>query len=254
MHRGTRLWREAVLYNARERRHFWKSLPSKWVMIASVADIAIISLLAICGLMLTALPAADVGTVLGAAAVFAVLLDQIKRRSFVDSGSRPQARRAPDKRRRRADPPRRNPVGWRARLGLGELAQHEVQDAAVAVVLDLGGRIDTQAHGELLVVAVGSGDLEDDPRDDLAIVEGGKSADRIDLRAVEAVTLGAFARQELEGEDAHPDEVRAVNALEAFDEDGLDAEELVPLAAQSRDEPVPYSLPPIMMSGVPSVA
>jgi len=48
------------------------------------------------------------------------------------------------------------------------------------------------------------------------------------------------------GSTAHPDEVREVDALEAIDDDRLDAEGRVPLAAKSRDEPVPYSLPATM--------
>ena len=52
--------------------------------------------------------------------------------------------------------------------------------------------------------------------------------------------------------DAHADEVRAVDALEALGDHGADAEQLVPLAAQSRDEPVPYSLPAKTTSGAPS--
>jgi hypothetical protein len=42
---------------------------------------------------------------------------------------------------------------------------------------------------------------------------------------------------------SHADEVRAVDALEALGDHGADAEQVVPFAAQSRDEPVPYSLP-----------
>jgi H+-transporting ATPase len=38
---------EAILYCVRERRHLWTSLPSKWMVISSVGDILIISLLAL---------------------------------------------------------------------------------------------------------------------------------------------------------------------------------------------------------------
>jgi hypothetical protein len=43
-----------------------------------------------------------------------------------------------------------------------------------------------------------------------------------------------------------------VDALEALGDDGLHAEQAVPLAAQSRDEPEPYSLPPRTTSGMPA--
>jgi hypothetical protein len=43
-----------------------------------------------------------------------------------------------------------------------------------------------------------------------------------------------------------------VDALEASAITARTPSRLVPLAAQSRDEPVPYSLPAITTSGVPS--
>ena len=69
---------EAILYNVRERHHLWSSVPAKWLIIASAADIVIISTLAIRGLAMQALPIIDVGSVLLAAIVFAFLLDIVK--------------------------------------------------------------------------------------------------------------------------------------------------------------------------------
>jgi H+-transporting ATPase len=69
---------QAVLYVVRERRPLWSSQPSKWVFAASALDIAIVSLLAMSGTLMAALPWRVLATVLGAAAVFALLLDQIK--------------------------------------------------------------------------------------------------------------------------------------------------------------------------------
>jgi hypothetical protein len=48
-----------------------------------------------------------------------------------------------------------------------------------------------------------------------------------------------------------PDEVVAMDALEAPRDHGLDAEELRALGAQSRDEPEPYSSPAKTTVGVP---
>ncbi len=69
---------EAVLYNARERRHLWDSRPGRWVIVASVADIVIISAFALGGLVLHALSLAILGGIAAAAVLFAFLLDLIK--------------------------------------------------------------------------------------------------------------------------------------------------------------------------------
>jgi H+-transporting ATPase len=69
---------EAILYNVRERRHLWSSLPGRWVMAASIADIAIISGFAAGGFVLHSLSAGIIAGVLAAAIVFALLLDLIK--------------------------------------------------------------------------------------------------------------------------------------------------------------------------------
>jgi H+-transporting ATPase len=69
---------EAILCNARERQHLWNSLPGKWVIAASIADIAILSGLAAGGLVLHPLPPGIIAGVLAAAIAFALLLDLIK--------------------------------------------------------------------------------------------------------------------------------------------------------------------------------
>jgi H+-transporting ATPase len=73
---------EAILYCVRERRHLWKSRPSVWMIVASVADIIIISSLALGGIEMRAL-SFEVIALLGAAAVgFGLLLDFIKVPAF----------------------------------------------------------------------------------------------------------------------------------------------------------------------------
>ena len=71
---------QAVLYVVRERRPLWTSRPGKWVLAASASavDIAIVCLLALSGSLMATLPWRVLGTVLIAACVFALLLDQIK--------------------------------------------------------------------------------------------------------------------------------------------------------------------------------
>jgi H+-transporting ATPase len=69
---------QATTYTNRERRHLWSSRPGKWVMIASGADIAVASILAVAGFAMHALPIFLVGGALAAAALFAVALDVLK--------------------------------------------------------------------------------------------------------------------------------------------------------------------------------
>jgi H+-transporting ATPase len=69
---------QATTYTNRERRHLWCSRPSTWVLVSSVADLLIASTLAIAGLAMAALPAAVVAGTLGAAIVFALILDFLK--------------------------------------------------------------------------------------------------------------------------------------------------------------------------------
>jgi H+-transporting ATPase len=69
---------QAIFYVARERRHLWSSRPGKWLIISSVADLAIISLLASNGVLMTSLPIAVIGGVFAMAAILAVVLDEAK--------------------------------------------------------------------------------------------------------------------------------------------------------------------------------
>ncbi len=69
---------QAVLYVLRERRHMWASRPSAWVVTSSAADIAVISTLALTGVLMEPLPWHIVGAVFAAAIAFALILDQIK--------------------------------------------------------------------------------------------------------------------------------------------------------------------------------
>ncbi len=73
---------ESTLYALRERKHIWSSRPGTWVLVASAADILIISLLAVRGIAMYPLPLATVAWVLLAALVFAFLLDFIKVPTF----------------------------------------------------------------------------------------------------------------------------------------------------------------------------
>lgn len=69
---------QATLYVVRERRHLWSSRPSAWLMVASAADLLIISTLATCGILMTPLPIVLVAAILAATAIFGLILDLIK--------------------------------------------------------------------------------------------------------------------------------------------------------------------------------
>jgi len=69
---------QATFYVVRERRRLWSSRPSNWVALSSLVDISIITLLAGFGLLMHALPWVVIGAVLGAATLFALLLDVVK--------------------------------------------------------------------------------------------------------------------------------------------------------------------------------
>lgn len=69
---------QAVLYVSREREHLWSSRPGRWLVVSSVVDVAIVSLLAANGILMTALPIIVLVGLLAAAAVFALALDAVK--------------------------------------------------------------------------------------------------------------------------------------------------------------------------------
>jgi H+-transporting ATPase len=69
---------QAVFYVARERQHLWSSRPGKWLVISSVVDLTLISLLAVNGVLMRPLAIAIVAGLFAAAIVFSLLLDSVK--------------------------------------------------------------------------------------------------------------------------------------------------------------------------------
>jgi H+-transporting ATPase len=69
---------QAVFYVSRERRHLWSSRPGRWLILSSVVDLTIITLLASNGVLMTALPVKIVGGILAMAIVLAMVLDCVK--------------------------------------------------------------------------------------------------------------------------------------------------------------------------------
>jgi len=69
---------QATTYVIRGRQHLWGLRPSIWLVLSSVADVAIISTLATFGIAMAPLPLAVIATEFGAAVVFGAVLDVVK--------------------------------------------------------------------------------------------------------------------------------------------------------------------------------
>ncbi|MFZ1139131.1 MAG: plasma-membrane proton-efflux P-type ATPase [Candidatus Sulfotelmatobacter sp.] len=69
---------QGTVYLVRQRHHFWKSRPSKWLLLSSAADITVVSVLATCGILMEAIRAQMVFTVLIVSACYLVAIDLVK--------------------------------------------------------------------------------------------------------------------------------------------------------------------------------
>jgi H+-transporting ATPase len=69
---------QALFYVAREREHLWSSLPGRWLILSSIVDLALISVLAINGFLMAAIPIGILVGVFVAAIIFAFVLDAMK--------------------------------------------------------------------------------------------------------------------------------------------------------------------------------
>jgi H+-transporting ATPase len=69
---------QATTYVIRGRQHLWGLRPSLFLVLSSVADILIISTLAICGIAMAPLTLAIVASEFAAAMVFGLLVDAVK--------------------------------------------------------------------------------------------------------------------------------------------------------------------------------
>src|SRR5664279_1857315 len=135
----------------------------------------------------------------------------------------------------------RRPQRRDAASGGRELPQHISQDAAVAVVIDLVRRIEPDGGRErrLLALRVRRRDRELLLRRE--VLRDARDGESLLARQPEALCV--LPGLVLEREDAHPREVRAVDALEALRNHRRMPRSIVPFAAQSREDPVPYSAP-----------
>jgi H+-transporting ATPase len=69
---------QATIYAMRERKHLWGLRPSRWLILSSVADIAIITTLASRGIAMAPLPFNVIASEFAAAVALGVVLDLIK--------------------------------------------------------------------------------------------------------------------------------------------------------------------------------
>ena len=77
---------QATLYAIRDRRHLWGLRPSIWLVMSSVADILIISTLAIRGIAMAPLPLGVIAGEFAAAVIFGLLLNGVKISVFARLG------------------------------------------------------------------------------------------------------------------------------------------------------------------------
>ena len=66
------------VYLVRERRHFWESWPSRWLVLSSCADIVAVSLLATKGILMAAISPVLIAGLLAIVLVFLTLVDFLK--------------------------------------------------------------------------------------------------------------------------------------------------------------------------------
>ena len=69
---------QGTVYLVRQRQHFWKSRPSKWLVLSSAADIVVVSILASRGILMVALPPQVLFGVLIACGGYLAAVDFVK--------------------------------------------------------------------------------------------------------------------------------------------------------------------------------
>jgi H+-transporting ATPase len=69
---------QANVYLVRERAHFWHSWPSAWLVGSSIADLAVVTLLATKGILMTPVSPLLIAELLAVVAVYLLIIDQLK--------------------------------------------------------------------------------------------------------------------------------------------------------------------------------
>lgn len=71
---------QVTVYLVRERRAFWHSWPSRWLLLSSVADLLLVGTLASQGWLMAAIPATALAALLGLSVLYALVADRVKLR------------------------------------------------------------------------------------------------------------------------------------------------------------------------------
>jgi len=69
---------QGTVYLVRERSHLWRSRPSRWMLLSSAADLVVVSLLAMRGVLMAPLSPVVVGALFGAVLLYLFLIDYLK--------------------------------------------------------------------------------------------------------------------------------------------------------------------------------
>ncbi len=69
---------QATVYVVRERGHFWKSRPVRWLLAATIGDVVVISALAVGGVLMTPVGIGYVALTLAIAGAFMLVMDPVK--------------------------------------------------------------------------------------------------------------------------------------------------------------------------------
>lgn len=69
---------QCTVYLVRERRHFWESMPSRWLLMSSIADIAVVSVMAARGILMEPVGWTVIAIALGGCGVYMAALDFLK--------------------------------------------------------------------------------------------------------------------------------------------------------------------------------
>jgi len=69
---------QGMVYLVRERRHFWSSAPSRWMVLSSIADLGVVCLVSTRGILMAPLPYQVVTLVIFASVLYLVAVDFLK--------------------------------------------------------------------------------------------------------------------------------------------------------------------------------
>ena len=69
---------QGMVYLVRERRHFWNSTPSRWMILSSLIDVTVVSLMAVRGVLMAPLSDVVVASLILACALYLIALDFLK--------------------------------------------------------------------------------------------------------------------------------------------------------------------------------